>query len=205
LGDRNRLCEHYGGMASGLAKRFRSRINHSCDVAVEDMRQWAVLGLLDAVEGYREGRGAKFETYAYRKMWCRMMDGMREQDGLSRVGRMWARKHEKGSENRKAVMAGRLSESRRFTDCRDGDKRNEPLGLAEEGVEPELDGRDEWNWLTDRLSRRTRLMMALYYREGMTLKDVAAMMGCSPSRVSQLLARGRGLIRGRIETNGADA
>jgi len=199
LEDRNRLWEHYYPLAVGLAGQVRRRMNHSFDVTAGDMAQMAAEGLLAAIETWEDGHGAKFKTWAYRKMWCRMMNELRGQDVMGRQGRMWANKAECGDESRRAMMAGRLAGCRRFTDCRDGDARNEPYGVSCLGETPGLDDQDEWERLVKGPPDRTRLILSLHFQQGLTLKQVGATVGISTTRVFQVIERAKGRIRERME------
>lgn len=50
----------------------------------------------------------------------------------------------------------------------------------------------------ERLSEKERLVVTLYYYEGLTAKEVAQVMGLSPSRVSQLHSRAIFRLRGAL-------
>lgn len=54
-------------------------------------------------------------------------------------------------------------------------------------------------YLIERLSRRDRLIVILYYYENMTMLEVAKTLGISESRVSQTLKPLLAQIRARIE------
>ena len=195
--ERNRLWEHYYGSALRLSRKMRLGKRRSLALTEGDLCQWAAEGLRKAIERYDPSRGVKFETYAYRKMWAGMMEGMRKSDVLSRRGRFWVKKRELGSEARKALMAGRISECRRFSECRDGDTRNEPWDIA---GKQDRGFSDEWEWLMRGLTRRERLALILYYREEMTMKQVGATLGLSQSRVSQLVEGAKSIVRNRMSS-----
>jgi len=200
IGDRNRLWEHYAWIARVLAGRMRSRMNHILDVSAEDMEQMAGLGLLDAIETWKDGHGAKFVTWANWKIRHRIVDELRGQDELGRHGRVWAERAERGDESRPALMAGRLSGSRRFTDCRDGDTRNEPLGVSCEGKASGLEGREEWDWFMRGLGAKDRILMTLRYRDGLTLREVGLRAGICGSDVVYRTGAARRLVLERLES-----
>jgi RNA polymerase sigma factor for flagellar operon FliA len=50
----------------------------------EELISWGLVGLLDAVETYDPGKGAKFETYAISKIRWSILDQMRKEDPLPR-------------------------------------------------------------------------------------------------------------------------
>src|SRR5215212_7077490 len=58
-----------------LARRMASSMPNSIDIG--DLVQDGVLGLIDAVHRYDEGRGIKFETFAERRVRGAMIDALR--------------------------------------------------------------------------------------------------------------------------------
>lgn len=84
--------------------------------------------------------------------------------------------------------------------------RSEPLSLGDglsdaRAVSPLTNAeRDDLKrYLVERLSRRDRLIIILYYYENMTMLEVASVLGISESRVSQTLKPLLAQIRARIE------
>ena len=194
LAERNRLWEHYYGLAYRLARKAKGGMGRDRGLTVGDLAQWGALGLLRAVERFDPGRGVKFETYAGWMIRGGMLDGLRDWDVLSRSGRREARREPGG-------RADRLGQARRFSDVvgEDGkgtEPRNQVGGV---GVASKLDEGDEWAWLMRGLSRRDRLILALYYREGMTMLEVGAAVGRSEARVSQVVRGAKELVRERVE------
>jgi RNA polymerase sigma factor FliA len=59
-----------------LARRMASTMPHSIDLG--DLVQDGVLGLIDAVHRFDEGRGIKFETFAERRVRGAMIDALRK-------------------------------------------------------------------------------------------------------------------------------
>lgn len=64
-------------------------------VAVDDLIQVGMLGLLDAIAHFQAGQGAQFETYATARIRGAMLDELRQQDWLPRRSRHKARQVEK--------------------------------------------------------------------------------------------------------------
>ncbi|MBQ7169340.1 MAG: FliA/WhiG family RNA polymerase sigma factor [Synergistaceae bacterium] len=74
-----------------------------------------------------------------------------------------------------------------------------------ETAEDRLDDESEKQQLAEALSElpeRERQMLSLYYYEGLTLKEIGAVMGVSESRVSQIHGKGlamlRAILRGKM-------
>ena len=67
-----------------------------------------------------------------------------------------------------------------------------------ETAEDRLDEESEKQQLAEALSElpeRERQMLSLYYYEGLTLKEIGAVMGVSESRVSQIHGKGLSMLR----------
>ncbi len=55
----------------------------------------------------------------------------------------------------------------------------------------------------DQLPERERLVIALYYFEGLTFKEIGKVLGVSESRVYQLHTQAMGRLRGFLKEQGA--
>ena len=72
------------------------------------------------------------------------------------------------------------------------------LADEREGAAERLDYESEKQELTEALQElpeRERQMLSLYYYEGLTLKEIGAVMGVSESRVSQIHGKGLAMLR----------
>lgn len=83
-----------------------------------------------------------------------------------------------------------------------------PLGMlkdpqAQEAYH-EIEIEEQYRILTDaveKLPEKEKLVVALYYQEEFTLKEIAAVMGLSESRISQLHSQAILRLRGRLNKN----
>jgi RNA polymerase sigma factor for flagellar operon FliA len=80
--------------------------------------------------------------------------------------------------------------------------------IVDEEASPsgELEGKDLRRMLTagvDRLPERERLVIALYYYEGLTFKEIGKVLGVSESRVYQLHTQAMGRLRSHLREQGA--
>lgn len=80
--DREQLVQRFIPLVKRIAYHLMARLPAS--VQFEDLVQNGVLGLLDAIDRFEEGFGAKFETYASQRIRGAMLDGLRENDWLPR-------------------------------------------------------------------------------------------------------------------------
>jgi RNA polymerase sigma factor for flagellar operon FliA len=79
------LVRQFLPLANYLARQSLAKAPAYQDV--DDIHSYAHRGLLDAIEKFRPDAGAKFETYATRRITGAILDGQRSQDPLTRGGR----------------------------------------------------------------------------------------------------------------------
>ena len=91
-GLRDRLVVNYSPLVKYVADRISGRMPYPLDA--EDVVSWGLCGLLDAVETFDPGRGAKFESYAISKIRWSILDEMRKADPLPRRARSRVRRVE---------------------------------------------------------------------------------------------------------------
>ena len=91
-GLRDRLVVNYSPLVKYVAGRVLGRAIYPLEL--EDVISWGLCGLLDAVETFDPGRGAKFESYAISKIRWSILDEMRKADPLPRRARSHARRVE---------------------------------------------------------------------------------------------------------------
>jgi RNA polymerase sigma factor for flagellar operon FliA len=183
-------------------------------VSREDLAQAGVLGLLEALQRFDPLRGVKFETFASQRIRGAMLDElrrlcwlprslvrqMREVDGatqalatkLGREPEEWELANELGvpvTELQKTVSqingSSLLSlEDNLFAHPAEEGPESDTLGrMIEEEEKEQLAAALEW------LPERQRLLLALYYQEELTLKEIGLVLGVSESRVCQLHAQ----------------
>lgn len=145
------------------------QVSYARSVAAKTMRLWprsewddgyadAMVGLLVAARNFRPGRGSRFTSFAFAGIRGAVLDGLE-----LRIGRSG---------------------------------RPEPLHLYDV-ADPQSDDRYEEVERSDRrrllvraingLSARSRLIVTLYFFEGMTLRSIGDVLGLTESRLSQLV------------------
>jgi len=80
--DKDDLIIQYAPLVKRIAYHLMARLP-AC-VAIDDIVQNGMLGLLDAINRFETGFGAQFETYAVQRIRGAMLDGLRENDWLPR-------------------------------------------------------------------------------------------------------------------------
>jgi RNA polymerase sigma factor for flagellar operon FliA len=213
IGERETILRRYLPLVRRVARRFLGRAGPHADL--DDLVAWGALGLLDALDRYDPAREALFATYARFRIRGAILDQLRELDwvprsvrekaaSVERVARLIeTRRGRPASEDEMARGLGlSLSAYRDLLgqiapvtfvslDTLGFGSGDEDLPLLRTEPDP-LRGllRRERLLLVaeaiDRLPERDQLLLSLYYRDDLTMKEVGAVLGLTESRVSQL-------------------
>jgi RNA polymerase sigma factor for flagellar operon FliA len=82
---RNALMEHYLPLVRLAATRLASRNGRRASAGeIDDLQQYGIFGLRDAIRGFDPERGAKFETYCLRRVRGAMLDGLKSNNWVPR-------------------------------------------------------------------------------------------------------------------------
>lgn len=183
-------------------------------VSREDLLQSGVLGLMEALQRFDPSRGIKFETYAGQRIRGAMLDELRRLCWLPRTLFRRIRELDKASQ----ILASRLGRDPEEAElARELEMPLEELQKimgqincrsllsledilfsppAEEGPETEVlermiaeEERTQLASAMEKLPERYRLLLALYYQEELTLKEIGLILKVSESRVCQLHAQ----------------
>lgn len=211
LEERNKLVETHLSQIKFIAERIAIRLPFS--VEISELINIGVLGLLDAVDKFDPNRGVQFKTYAELRIKGSILDSLREQDWAPRSLRRKARelqaayseiekKHGRPATEEEvsaklnislAEFQNLLSELRwvSITDL-DGEsetvKRQIPdtLSKAPLVLYEQKELRQKLTDAIDKLPERERQVVALYYIEELTMKEIGQVLDITESRISQL-------------------
>ena len=214
-GDTDALVTQHAELVKRIAYHLAGRLPPSVDVA--DLIQAGMLGLLEAASNYAANRGASFETYAGIRIRGSMIDALRKLDWAPRsvhrkaravAAAMRAIETETGRDARDGEIAERMgvpleeyhsivqdAASCRLTSLDDATAAG---AAAEDVADPFRDVADEGfrtalAQAIDTLPERERLVMSLYYSDGLNLKEIGVVLKVTESRVCQL--HGQALVR----------
>lgn len=211
-----------------LAKYVVDRLSFSVVGAAsyDDLIGHAVVGLIEAVEKFEPERGLKFETFAIPRMRGAVIDALRNLDWAPRSVRKDESDLRRACAEAEAAL-GRPPTDEELAD-RLGIElseleeklalvgRSSLLSLDETlsaGIEigspdafeddPYVAAQKEERArllaeAIDQLPERERLVVSLYYADGLTLREIAEVIGVTESRVCQLHAKATLRLNGKL-------
>lgn len=220
------LVRKHAPLVKRIAYHLMSRLPPT--VQIDDLIQSGMIGLLEATRNYDAAQGASFETYAGIRIRGSMLDEIRKGDWAPRslhrrvreIARVVAEiEHEHGRDARDSEIAERLgmelnqyyqtvqdASSHKVFSIEELPAKDEILseGLTERIPEPlENVEKDQFNRALAAaiagLPDRERLVMSLYYKEELNLRETGEVLGVSESRVCQI--HSQALIRLKARMN----
>lgn len=180
-------------------------------VDVENLESAGVLGLVEAAGKFDPNRNAQFKTFAYLRIRGAILDEIRRnsplpQHMLERVSLI--RKAYRTLEQPVTVEALAAATGLSFDEVTDTlaaerfsrqvswEQTAEPNGFGPaNAAEPPDAEAERWEAVQqlgeaiESLEPKERLAVTLYYKEDLRLKEIAAVMKLSPSRISRLLSK----------------
>ncbi len=224
--DNTALVEQYAPMVKRIALHLLSRLPPN--VQLNDLIQSGMVGLLEVAKKYDSAKGASFETYAGIRIRGAMLDDIRKDDWAPRSVHRNARrvavaiKTVEGRTGRDAADAEVAKElgvplDDYYTYLRDSagtrlfsyddlleNQGEGVLGEADTEISEPLDevqkqafSRNLAGAISD-LPEREKLVLALYYKEELNLKEIGLVLGVSESRVSQIHSQAALRLRARL-------
>ncbi|MBN9118994.1 MAG: sigma-70 family RNA polymerase sigma factor [Planctomycetes bacterium] len=177
----------------------------------ENLESAGVLGLVEAASKYDPTRNAQFKTFAYLRIRGAIVDELRRNSPLPQhvLGRVaLVRKAYRTLPHpitvEALVVATGLTEdevadtlaAERFAKTTSWEQTAEPNALepaaAAEPPEEEVERAEQAQQLAaaiEQLPQKERVAVTMYYQQDMRLKEIAAVMNLSVSRVSRLLSK----------------
>ncbi len=207
------LVVQHAELVKRIAYHLAGRLPPS--VEVDDLIQAGMLGLLEAAANYAANRGASFETYAGIRIRGAMIDALRKLDWAPRSVHRKARavaavvqeiERRTGRDARDVEIAKGMGVSleeyhsivQDAASCRIATLDDATAATAAGSEDPFRETADErfrsaLAHAIDNLPERERLVMSLYYSDGLNLKEIGAVLKVTESRACQL--HGQALVR----------
>ncbi len=219
------LVKTHALMVKRIAYHLLGRLPQT--ILLDDLVQAGMLGLLEAVRHYDEGKGASFETYAGIRIRGYMLDEVRRNDWVPRSVYRNARmvsaavrilENRLGREAKDHEVAAELELSLNdyhdilndsagahlygFDDLgvTDDVLKDEALGISTEPHVNALhaDMSTHLSHVIDGLPKNERMVLSLYYEQDLNLKEIGEVLGVSESRVSQIHSQATLRIKARL-------
>ncbi len=208
------LLRKHGPMLDRLARRLSARTGHA--VASEDLWSAGAMGLIEAHRRFDAARDVKFETFAEHRIRGAMIDEMRRMDHLPRRLRDDTDKVERAH----ARLAQQLHREPTVEEVAEAvgaplegvmevmQLLQPAVQVVEEMATHEGPGVDELLERGERqaalagairaLPERLQILLALYYDEGLTYREIAKVLQVSEPRVCQLHGEAMKRLRGGL-------
>ncbi len=154
-----------------VVNRIKARLPMS--VSEEELFSAGMYGLMRAARSYDPTRGAGFKTYAYHRIRGAILDDLRRLDFLPRSMRDRARKT--GEEVPSVVSIPTDEDGHECLAARPIEAASERADLHEVLQEQ-----------IDKLPDKMRIVMSLYYRDGLIMREIGEKLHLTESRVSQI-------------------
>lgn len=214
-----------------IASRIRERLPEQ--VAMEDLVNAGVVGLLEAYRNFDHSKSIQFRTFAKYRISGAIMDSLRDLDWASRPLRR------KGREVDAAVVKLQAALGRYPTETEIAEElgitldrlhkllaRLDGAELMGQQVESQYSDAEAYDLVESapanedenpfelylnkevkehlaaalaQLSQREQLLISLYYKEELTMKEIAEVLGVGESRVSQMHALAKTKLRASLE------
>ena len=190
------------------------------NIAIEDLVQAGMEGLLQAQKVFDTSRGVNFELFAKTRIRGAMLDEVRRISFSTRNVISTKRKQDDivrdltqklGRQPKNIEVASELgisieeyesdrllAGSAEFVSTDDSPEAFEEIDENRGGPEAELEKADEIEALAtaiEKLPERSQQILALYYQEEMNLKEIGEILSVSESRISQILSETAGKLR----------
>ena len=227
---REQIIIHYLPLVRSIAGRLAVKAPHF--MQQDDLENYGVIGLMEAVDKYNPQLGVDFEGFAYHRVRGAILDEIRRASWVPRI--TWQRQQAVKKAREKLEQAGvpvtqqalaeaaglaveelhRLNtqananhvysleeeitggegERVRRTDFLEDRNSPDPLAVIDEIEDKRI--------LTEAiasLNERDQLLLALYYQEELTMKEIGAVLEVSESRVCQLHKQALKKLRKAVE------
>ena len=216
--DSNSSTSSQYSLVKRVAYHLSSRLPNN--IAIEDLVQAGMEGLLQAKKVFDASRGINFELFAKTRIRGAMLDEVRRISFSTRNVISTKRKQDevirdltqKLGRQPKSIEVARelgisiedydsdrlLASSAEFVSTDESPEAFEEVDENQGGPEAELEQAEDIKALTsaiEKLPERSQQILALYYQEEMNLKEIGEILSVSESRISQILSETASKLR----------
>jgi RNA polymerase sigma factor FliA len=211
---RERLVVAYSPMVKFVAGRLGAGLPSHVDDA--DLISYGLMGLIGAIERFEPERGIKFETFAMTRIRGSIIDELRSLDWVPRSVRARAREIEVAQTRLEHELQASLLEiANSSVYALDelwaiSDSSGDQVSLLDTISDPTAadpqealdtsEVKDRLAEAIESLPEREQLVVALYYYENLTLREIGEVLGVTESRVSQLHTKAVMRLKGQLQT-----
>ena len=216
--DSNSSTSSQYSLVKRVAYHLSSRL--PSNIAIEDLIQAGMEGLLQAQKVFDASRGINFELFAKTRIRGAMLDEVRRISFSTRNVISTKRKQDEiirdltqklGRQPKNTEVARELgisieeydsdrllAGSAEFVSTDESPEAFEEIDENRGGPEAELEQAEDIEALAsaiEKLPERSQQILALYYQEEMNLKEIGEILSVSESRISQILSETAGKLR----------
>ncbi len=216
--DSNSSTSSQYSLVKRVAYHLSSRL--PSNIAIEDLVQAGMEGLLQAQKVFDASRGVNFELFAKTRIRGAMLDEVRRISFSTRNVISTKQKQDKvirdltqklGRQPKNTEVASQLgisikeyesdrllAGSAEFISTDESPEAFEEIDENRGGPEAELEQAEDLEALAsaiEKLPERSQQILALYYQEEMNLKEIGEILSVSESRISQILSETAGKLR----------
>src|SRR5579875_3116457 len=199
---RERLVVAYAPLVKYVAGRMSSGLPAHVEEA--DLISYGLSGLIAAIERFDLSREIKFETYAITRIRGAIIDELRTLDWVPRSVRARAREIERANTKLEARLRRAPTDEEMAAELgisldelwNSPDSSGDAVSLLDTLADrdaPDPQAIVDQSELRDRIAEaiaalpeREKLVVALYYYENLTLREIGEVLGVTESRISQL-------------------
>jgi RNA polymerase sigma factor for flagellar operon FliA len=184
--------QEYMPLVRQTVARFLRKL--PANVLRDDLIAAGTYGLVDSLRKNGETRGPTFEWYARIRIRGAILDELRTQDWLTRRARGLLASHNGEGQAPVSAVVGIEDLSEAHRSWLSDESTPSPLEAAEASAD-----RAALADAVASLGERERLIVTLHYFQGVQLKDIAAELGVSEPRVSQLHSRAIAKLKATLD------
>lgn len=217
---KEKIIEKYIPLIKHIVNRLAISLPSYIDT--DDLISYGMFGLLQAIDRYDASKGVKFETYAYSRIRGAIIDELRKLDWVPQSIRKKAKLIQQTYEELEQKFGHAVTDE---DICKHLNISKEELELiyneiaftsvisledlifaedfTKENTRPDIiaEKQELKKILGDAINRlpyREKLVITLYYYEGLTLKEIAKALDLSQGRISQLHTKAILRLRGSL-------